>query len=84
MKKLIVITMLMTAFASFMSAASANENHCKGDASHSTPPVPNYPANVRNVVWRNTRALCLADLSQAISHPQTSSLKKPVEQKAVN
>ncbi len=84
MKKLIVVTMLITAFASLMSAASANENHCKGDASHSTPPAPNYPTYVRNIVWRNTRELCLAEQSQAVNHPQASSIKKPVEQKVVN
>lgn len=83
MKKSMIVTILIMAFASSIAAASANENPCKGDALRSTPPVPNYPTHVRNIIWRNTRALCLVDLSRIVNHPSTSSLKKPVDQKAV-
>jgi len=31
---------------------------CKGDAARSTPPVVNNPTHIRNVIWRNMRAMC--------------------------
>jgi hypothetical protein len=31
---------------------------CKGDAVRSTPPVVNNPTHIRNVIWRNMRAMC--------------------------
>jgi hypothetical protein len=82
MRKLMVTTMVISTFVFSIPIASANA--CQGDASHSTPPIPNYPTHIRNVIWRNTRALCLAELSQAISYPPPSPLKKPVDQKPVN
>lgn len=87
MKLLIISTILSVAFTFSISAANAGENRCTGDAVRSTPPVPNYPTNVRNIVWRNTRALCLAEKAQVVSRsfqPATSSFKKPVDQKAAH
>ena len=87
MKPLMIVTILSMAFTFSMTSANANENHCKEDASHSTLPVPNYPTHVRNVIWRNTRALCLAEQSQVVSQssqPSISSFKKPVDQKATH
>ncbi len=87
MKPLMIVTILSMAFTLSMSAANANETHCQKDASHSTPPVPNYPTQVRNVVWRNTRALCLTEQFQVASQSSqssTSSFKKPVDQKAAH
>lgn len=84
MKQLMIVTILSIAFTFSIPAANANANHCQGDASHSTPPVPNYPTHVRNVVWRNARALCLAEkfqIASQSSQPATSSFKKPVDQK---
>lgn len=31
---------------------------CNGDAAKATPPIPNYPTQIRNVIWRNMRAMC--------------------------
>ncbi len=92
MKKLTIIALVILALVSFIPAANAKETTCKGDAQSSTPPVPNYPTYIRNVVWRNTRALCLAEQSQVVSHssqaPTTSQKKvinqKLIEQKTVN
>jgi hypothetical protein len=33
-------------------------NQCTGDARFSNPPVVNNPHHIRNVVWRNMRAMC--------------------------
>jgi hypothetical protein len=46
------------------STANAAETKCKGDALREKPPIPNHPTHIRNVVWRNTRAMCLQELSQ--------------------
>lgn len=54
------------------STAIAAETYCKGDALQEKPPVPNYPYNIRNIVWRNMRLLCLQELSQT-TKSQTSS-----------
>lgn len=32
---------------------------CTGDARFSKPPVPNYPQNLRNVMWRILRQNCV-------------------------
>lgn len=37
---------------------------CKGDAARATPPIPNNPTHIRNVVWRNMRAMCLQQIAQ--------------------
>lgn len=67
------------AFASFalvlvasVSTANAVETKCKGDALREKPPIPNYPHHIRNVVWRNTRAMCLEELSR-MTPPTTTS-----------
>lgn len=82
MKILIVVEILSIAFISSISAVKANENACKGDARSSTPPVLNYPTHLRNVVWRNTRTLCLAEQSQGVSHFSQAPASLP--KKAVN
>ncbi len=64
MNRLMFVTILIVTFASTIFAASANENPCRGDAVRPTPPIPNYPTHVKNVEWRNARALCLAQLAQ--------------------
>jgi hypothetical protein len=28
---------------------------CQGELYRATPPVPNYPTHIRNVVWRNAK-----------------------------
>lgn len=58
------------------STAIAAETYCKGDAPREKPPVPNYPYNIRNVVWRNIRLLCLQELSQT-TKPSVNSSKIP-------
>jgi hypothetical protein len=67
------------AFASFAlvlvalaSPANAVETKCKGDARKEKPPIPNYPHHIRNVIWRNTRAMCLEELSR-MTPPTTTS-----------
>jgi len=37
---------------------------CKGDAARATPPIPNNPTHIRNVIWRNMRAMCLQQIAQ--------------------
>lgn len=73
MKQSIQIAVLVVMLATLISAAGATEKKCTGDAARAKPPVPNYPSHIRNVVWRNTRALCeaqgsTADLSEAKSN----------------
>jgi len=58
MKLLIQISTFLLVLAGTISAAGATEIRCTGDAARSTPPVVNYPTHIRNVVWRNTRAIC--------------------------
>ena len=59
-------------FVALVSPANAVETKCKGDALREKPPVPNYPHHVRNVVWRNTRAMCLEELSRMTTSTTTS------------
>jgi len=73
MKKLIITAAFVLTFTSFVPAANANENKCKGDAARATPPVVNYPTHIRNVVWRNTRAMCLQQLSNSSKTPEKVS-----------
>lgn len=56
------------------STANATETACKGDALREKPPIPNHPTHIRNVVWRNTRSMCLQELSRENSKPVPSSL----------
>jgi len=62
------------------STANATGTACKGDALREKPPIPNHPTHIRNVVWRNTRAMCLQELSRESSKPASSS---PDGQKAL-
>lgn len=59
-------TVAAFALVLFVAASPVNaaETKCKGDALKEKPPVPNYPHHIRNVVWRNTRAMCLEELAQ--------------------
>ena len=70
MKRLIITTAFVLAFSTFIFAANASENKCQGDAARATPPVVNYPTHIRNVVWRNTRAMCLQQLSATSKTPE--------------
>ena len=49
---------------SAIPATAATRFKCTGDAAHSTPPIVNYPTHVRNIVWRNTRAICQQPLKE--------------------
>ncbi len=40
------------------AATTPTANRCIGDAKFATPPVVNNPHHLRNVVWRNMRAMC--------------------------
>lgn len=55
------------------STANAAETKCKGDALREKPPIPNHPTHIRNVVWRNTRAMCLQELSQKSMNTSNSN-----------
>lgn len=59
------------------STANAAETKCKGDALREKPPVPNHPTHVRNVVWRNTRSMCLEELSRLTTTSNTPSTQTP-------
>lgn len=50
--------------------SSAAETTCKGDAALAKPPIPNNPTHIRNVVWRNMRAMCLQQVTQKPGNPQ--------------
>jgi hypothetical protein len=58
MKNLIFVVIVTVAVASSISPATAKGTKCYGDALRATPPVVNYPTHIRNVVWRNMRAMC--------------------------
>lgn len=55
------------------STANAVEKKCKGDAVRATPPIPNRPTHIRNVVWRNTRAMCVQESPQAVKNPSNTT-----------
>ncbi|PSB15065.1 hypothetical protein C7B65_25340 [Phormidesmis priestleyi ULC007] len=57
MKTLVCTTVSLLLLAS-IPATAATRFRCTGDAARSTPPVVNYPTHIRNVVWRNMRAVC--------------------------
>lgn len=76
MKRLIVTTAFVVVFSTSISVANATENKCKGDAVHATLPVVNHPTHIRNVVWRNTRFMCLQQLSDASKTPEKVSQPK--------
>lgn len=50
--------------------SSATKAACKGDAALAKPPIPNNPTHIRNVVWRNTRSMCLQQIAQKASAPE--------------
>lgn len=72
MNRLVFAGLLVIVALSFMPMVNAAETKCKGDAARATPPIPNYPHHIRNVVWRNTRAMCLEELSRT-TKPQATS-----------
>jgi hypothetical protein len=70
-----------------VSTANAAGTKCKGDALREKPPVPNYPHHIRNVVWRNTRAMCLQELSSKSNNPVIPSQTRqesPINKDAPN
>lgn len=50
---------------SSLLAMAATRAKCTGDAARSNPPIVNYPTHIRNVIWRNTRAICLPSRAKA-------------------
>jgi hypothetical protein len=86
MKKLIYTTALMLAVILASPAIATTETHCTGDAARSTPPVVNNPTHIRDVVWKNMRAICLQELAQVtsnkppLSHPaETAPSTVPIQ-----
>lgn len=73
MKYLAFATFVLMLVAS-ASTANAAETKCKGDALRKKPPIPNHPTHIRNVVWRNMRAMCLQELSQMPKPPAASNI----------
>jgi hypothetical protein len=51
---------------------------CQGDAKRATPPIPNHPTHIRNVVWKNMRAMCVPP-TQSQTPPGTTSGKVQVK-----
>lgn len=92
MKKLIFAAALALVFAAPVFAATETEivvtgtrpPACKGDAVRATPPIPNYPTHIRNVVWRNTRVMCLQALSRTNDRATFSTNKRTVPSKTVH
>ncbi len=77
MKKLIYNAVLVLAVITLIPTVAATGTSCRGDAAYSTPPVVNNPTHIRNVVWKNMRAMCLQERSQTI--PVKTGLSKPQE-----
>lgn len=73
MKRPIQMAALILMLTTSIPVASATEIKCSGDAAHAMPPVPNYPSHIRNVVWRNKRALCEAQVSTADAGTESSN-----------
>jgi len=92
MKRLIFAAAFALVFASPVFAATETEiivtgtkpAACKGDAVRATPPIPNYPTHIRNVVWRNTRAMCLHTLSQTNDGATSNTDKRTVPSNTVH
>ncbi|MGA7936894.1 MAG: hypothetical protein WCA35_25280 [Kovacikia sp.] len=77
MKKLIYIAPLIMAVLLPIPVVAATGRHCQGNAIYGTPPVVNNVTHIWNVVWKNTRAMCLHEMSQNMLKQTTSS--KPQE-----
>lgn len=41
-----------------MRTPTTLHRRCTGDAAKAKPPVPNNSTHLRNVIWRNMRAMC--------------------------
>jgi hypothetical protein len=81
--KTLVCTTVSLLLLSFIPATAATQVRCTGDAARSTPPVVNYPTHIRNVVWRNVRAICQqqskeSDKGMAPNNSQSQDGKTPV------
>lgn len=63
--KTLVFATVSLLLLSFIPATAATQVRCTRDAAHSTPPVVNYPTHIRNVVWRNVRAICQQQLKES-------------------
>ena len=83
MKTLISTTVSLLLLSS-IPASAATQVKCTGDAVRSTPPVVNYPTHVRNVVWRNMRAMCQQqpNQSQSLTTPPDSSQSQETPKKS--
>jgi len=72
--KPILLAMTCALFTTFIGLpAQAAETACKGDAKREKPPIPNHSTHIRNVVWRNTRMMCLQELANKRNNPTTSN-----------
>ncbi|PSB34919.1 hypothetical protein C7B82_01750 [Stenomitos frigidus ULC18] len=56
---------LLLAVSLSIPVVAATGKHCTGDLAHLTPPVVNNPTHIRNVVWKNMRAVCLQEIAHA-------------------
>lgn len=73
MKRFIQLAAFVLVLAASIPTAGATETKCTGDTARATPPVPNYPTHIRNVVWRNMRTLCRNQVSTVGSSKAKSS-----------
>lgn len=85
--KTLVCTTVSLLLLSFMPATAATQLRCTGDAARSTPPVVNRPTHIRNVVWRNVRAICQqqpkqSDKTVAPNQSQVQEHGKPAAKKS--
>lgn len=76
MKRLMIATTFLLIAAAM--PVSAKELKCQGELYRATPPVPNHPTHIRNVVWRNTQFLrdaCQNQATKAMSSGTVESNK---------
>ena len=73
MKRLLSTALLVVATA---FPVNAREAKCQGELYQLTPPVPNNPTHIRNVVWRNAKSLreaCQRQVAQSTSKRAANS-----------
>jgi hypothetical protein len=76
MKRFLQIAAFVLVLAAAIPVVGATETKCTGDAARLTPPVPNYPTHIRNVIWRNKRTMCQNHTSTTNPSAQTQSQKQ--------
>lgn len=80
MKRLMTIAILVIATA---LPVGAKEVSCHGELYRSTPPVPNYPTHIRNVIWRNAQFLrdaCKKQASETMRSGAATSKQEPTRE----